>query len=458
MAHFRYCSFPHFLQTVGQTDMKIASTDTYECQTPKKEDKESEQSRNFRIAALQGTVMRISFAFIDSSTILNTFIFRLTGSNTFVGLVGSSEPAGWMWPQLLISNLLEHRPRKMPFYTLGMSIRVAAWLAIVLCTLLIGSRNNMLLAVSFLCLYFIGSSAMGVSTIPYMDIVSKSIEPQRRARFFSMRQFSGGLFSFFIGFFISFILSDKSGLTFPNNYALLFGLTVLSVAASFVIFLAIREPIHPVQAVRKSLWQHLKQGPYFLRTDRNYRRFLFFRVFTNLAGMCMPFYALYAQLRFGIPDSRLGWFISVSALSGVISNAWWGYIGEKHGVRRILISTSALACAAPFVALAVRPLPPSWQLPCYFLVFVINGASMNGMMVGFMTYMLNLAPSLSRPTYLGFINTVLFPLSFVPVLGGAFVSVIDYEGVFAIAMGMGILALFMATRLEDVIHIEDEIQ
>jgi len=78
-------------------------------------------------------------------------------------------------------------------------------------------------------------------------------------------------------------------------------------------------------------------------------------------------------------------------------------------------------------------------------------------MVGFMTYMLNISPSLNRPTYIGFMNTILFPVSFVPVLGGALVSLISYEGVFAISIGMGLLAFFMATRLEEIIRSDEEI-
>ena len=75
--------------------------------------------RNFRFGILQGTFMRINFAFADSSTVLPAFIYKLSGSDILVGLTGSMMTAGWMWPQLLMSNLLEHRPRKMPFYALG---------------------------------------------------------------------------------------------------------------------------------------------------------------------------------------------------------------------------------------------------------------------------------------------------------------------------------------------------
>ncbi len=102
--------------------MKIASTDTLEQASPQRKEKAREQKRNFWIAVLQGTFMRISFAFADSTTVLSAFVYKLTASNTFVGLTGSIISAGWMWPQLLISNLLEHRSRKMPFYALGMSL------------------------------------------------------------------------------------------------------------------------------------------------------------------------------------------------------------------------------------------------------------------------------------------------------------------------------------------------
>ena len=94
--------------------MKIASTDTIETESQSGEEKAQEQKRTFLLAVAQGTFIRISFAFADSTTVLSAFVYRLTNSNTLVGLVGSIGTAGWMWPQLLISNLLEHRPRKMP--------------------------------------------------------------------------------------------------------------------------------------------------------------------------------------------------------------------------------------------------------------------------------------------------------------------------------------------------------
>jgi MFS family permease len=256
---------------------------------------------------------------------------------------------------------------------------------------------------------------------------------------------------------------------FPRNYALLFACSVVGNIGSLIAFLCVHEPIRPVQKKRKSFWQHVEQGPRLLKTDVNYRRFLFFRVFMGISEMAMPFYVPYALLRFGVPESIIGSFVVVLALSEVISNALWGYIGEKYGVRFILIGASALGCLSPLIAISVQFLPPPWRAPSYFLIFAVNGVAGNGVMVGFMTYMLNLAPPKIRPTYLGFLNTLLFPFSFLPVLAGKlvkgfavnalFFSVpipgIDYEGVFVVSLIAGMCAFLMSRQLKDVYHPED---
>lgn len=428
--------------------------------------------------------MRINLAFADASTVLPAFIDRLSGSSLLVGLTGSMMTAGWMWPQLLISNLLEHRPRKMPFYALGMSVRVLAWLAVFFCTITIGAENPMLLAGCFLGFYFLSSSAMGVSTLPYMDIVSKAIEPQRRARFFSLRQLYGGFFAIWVGFLVRAVLGNEAEFTgilgtitrgfktftmyvictichidtdlgFPYNYAFLFICSVSAAFLSFVSFLGVREPIHPVQSSRQPLLQHLKQGPHFLRTDKNYRRFIFFRIAAHFSGMASPFYVPYALKELGVTEATIGFFIVCSALSGVVSNTLWGHIGEKYGVRWLLIITAGLMVIPPTLAFSSGIVTTSLQLPAFFLIFTVGGILGNGMMVGFMSYMLNIAPPRHRPSYIGFMNTLLLPASFAPLIGGILTPYIGYRWLFAISIGICIIAFRIATGLQEIMHEEE---
>ena len=438
-----------------------------------------EEKRNFRWALIQGTFMRMSFSLIDASTILPAFVYTLTRSKILVGLAGSLQAAGWMWPQLLMSNIIEHRPRKMKFYTIGMSIRLTMWLAICLCTIFIGVQKPAILATCFFVLYFIAASSMGISTVPYMDIISKAFNPKLRTQYFILRQLYGGLFAVLLGFFIRAVLGNsseftglfggvtrffkllvdffvfsvlglKSDLTFPHTYALLFGCALIGLSFSFASFLRIHEPIRPVQTVRKPIWEHLKRGPYFLRIDANYRCLLLLRICSQTAGMSTPFFVPYAMQELEISEGTIGSFLVFIALSGVISNVWWGYVGKKHGLRRVLIVAGALTALPSTFAIVARMLPSAWQLPCYFLVFVAEAISISGMWIGFMSYLLNIAPPLHRPTYLGFMNTILFPTSFAPLLGGVLVHLMGYEGLFMFSIGIGILAFLTATRLQGI--------
>ena len=388
--------------------MRTASTDTPDSDIQEKDEKIRERDRNFRLAMLQGTFMRMSFALVDAATILPAFVHTLTQSKILVGLTGSLQPAGWMWPQLLMSNLLEHRPRKMKFYAFGMAVRITMWVAICLSVILIGAQRPVMLAICFLMFYFIAASAMGVSTIPYMDIISKAFGPRRRTQYFSLRQFYGGLCGVLIGFFIRAVLGKESEfvgpfggvtrffkslvnffvfsvlglsseLTFPYTYCVLFICAVVTFSLSVSFFLRIREPVVPVQASRQPIRQHLKRGPYFLRIDANYRRLLLLRICHHSAGMSVPFFVPFAMQNLGISEATIGSFLITMALTGVVSNIWWAHVGKHYGVRWVLIMTAAIMGPAAPVCAYRAVFAFSWRTPCYYLVFSAEGAAVSGM-------------------------------------------------------------------------------
>jgi len=413
------------------------------------------EKRNFRLALLNGIFSRIGFRFVDSGMVLSAFVKELTNSNVMVGLISSTMRAGWMWPQLIMSNILEHRSRKMPFYIFGVAVRSLAWVFIVLLTVLIGARNYILLFVCFYSLYFIACSSMGVSTLPFNDILAKSVPANKRARLFSLRQLIGGFFGIGVGFLVRYILSDRFYLSFPHNYATIFGLSTLMMIGGSISFILAREPVQPVRDERRPFWQHFKRGPYFLKTDRDYRYFLIFRIASTFGAMCTPFYIPYALDRMGISESTIGSFIAVGAASALLSNLLWAYMGEKYGSKSLLIVTQILAFMAPVIAACARYISPSHQIAYYFLVFIVSQAYMNGSVIAYMTYSLNLAPSMSRPTYLGFLNTIMFPMSLVPLLAGIMLEVMSYEWMFIIAAGVSGLAVFIAVNLSNVDTRED---
>jgi MFS family permease len=411
---------------------------------------EKDAKRNFFLAYINGVFASIGFRFIDSSMVLPAFIKQLTKSNILVGLTSSTMVAGSIWLQLFMSNMMEHRPRKMPFYTFGIVVRLTTWVLIILSTSLIGNSNQVLLFAIFYFLYFTFCSSLGISNLPFNDIVAKAIPANRIARLFGTRQFTGEAFGIGVGVLIRFILGERCSLAFPYNYAVIFALGFIGLVISGVSFIWVKEPIEPVHKERQTFREHLKLGPHFLKTDKNYMAFLKFRIFASFGAMSIPFYIPYALDRMKIHASTIGTFTAVGAISALLFNAIWSYIGEKQGSRRLMVVSYSIACIVPMIAVCTRFLPQHLQVTFYLLVFVANQAYTSGSNIAYMTYTLNMAPKMNRPTYLGFMNTLMFPLGFVPVIAGALLRIIPYEYMFSLSAVFSVFGIYFATRLADV--------
>ena len=422
----------------------------------------SEQQRSYRLIMLNGACIMCAFAFVSSSVVLPAFVFKLTASTALVGLVSSIQGAGWLWPQMVISNLVEHRERKKPFYLWPGIVRILTWGLVVAITLLIPPDRPLLLFWIFILLLAINASCSGISGVPFMDIVSKAIPRKRRTRLFSRRKVGGGLLGILAGFVVWYIMSDATGLTFPHNYAVLFALAMIFSALSIITFLMVREPIEPVNEQRTPFRHHLKSGPKLLKRDKDYRALLVCRAFWSLGMMSIPFVIPYAIHTFEISQAMTGPFLSAGAISALFATYTCGRIGERYGDRAMLLSSVGVLAFAPLAAMLVKYVPPvkppsvlgisiglDLRSLALFVPFVINAWGTSGIMIGNMTYLMAIAPSKIRPTYIGFMNTFVFPLTFVPFLAGKLLNYVSYEVIFALAIFFSLIATGAVWRLSE---------
>ena len=117
---------------------------------------------------------------------------------------------------------------------------------------------------------------------------------------------------------------------------------------------------------------------------------------------------------------------------------------------RIIILVSV---AVPMIALATSfvggDLGPALMY-VYALVFILLGVlSSSFFMLGFMSYIVEIAPVSQRPAYVGLGNTVNALMLLAPVLGGWILRVSSYRVLFVVA------ALFPALALIPVWHLID---
>ncbi len=415
----------------------------------------SDAPRNFRLCVANGALCLAGGACFAAETILAGLAFKLTGSAFYVGILASAFAMGWLWPQVIVGSLIEHVQCKKPVYCYTVAARLLS-LSAMGAVLLIWRGGPVTLYWMILALCACFSSAGGACVIPFMDIVAKAIPQQHMSMLFAYRRLIGGVLGFFAGGVVAYVLSDRSGIPYPRQYALLIFLGAVVCGLGYALFISVREPIEPVAATRVSFWTFLKRGPVIFRRDPDYRRLYLFRCFWAFGIMSQVLFVPFAVEHFDAHYKMTGWFSAIVMLAGGFSSLFWGRLSQRFGVVLLLKCCSAMLLLSPLTALALTAMlryPPAaaWlhnhYLWPYIIMFGASTAAFNGNGIAGMVYLLALPPPKRRPTYIGFINTLTFPLTLTPMLAGFLVQQVSYAATFALACVASLGAVAVAFSL-----------
>ncbi len=409
--------------------------------------------RNFSLGLLNGAFFNLFNALLDPSLVLSWFVSQLTTSNFLIGLIVPIQHGGWFLPQLVVSSYLQRRQRKLPFYTYIAGVRVTIWGLMTLAVFLIEDAA-VLLVVFFILLaaYSLGS---GLGGICFVDIVAKAIPPTRRGAFFGWRRFLGGLLALGGSLLVKYILDERRGLAFPDNYAVLFLLSFFTLCVALVCFILVVEPLEPVNKAKITLGKQFRRALDLPRRDKNYRRFLTMRLLLMAAEIATPFYIIYAKQALSVSVSMVGVYLIGATMAGFASTLLWGRISDRRGNKLLIILSSSLGLFIPLIAMSIVPLADllpglrEFTSGLFALVFIVSGGSKAGAMMGNMNFLLEIAPADDRPIYIGLTNTILGIALLASSVGGLIVDLVGFTVLFSLALAFYALALFLTLKLQE---------
>lgn len=409
--------------------------------------------RNFSLGLLNGAFFNLFSALLDPSLVLSWFVSQLTTSNFLIGLIVPIQHGGWFLPQLVVSSYLQRRQRKLPLYIYVAGVRVTIWGLMTLAVFLIEDAAA-LLAVFFILLaaYSLGS---GLGGICFVDIVAKAIPPTRRGAFFGWRRFLGGLLALGGSLLVKYILDERRGLAFPDNYAVLFLLSFFTLCVALGCFILVVEPLELINKAKITLGKQLRRALDLPRRDRNYRRFLTMRLLLMAAEIATPFYIIYAKRALSVSVSMVGVYLTGATMAGFASTLLWGRISDRRGNKLLIILSSSLGLFIPLIAMSIVPLADllpglrEFTSGLFALVFVLSGGSKAGAMMGNMNFLLEIAPADDRPIYIGLTNTILGIALLASSVGGLIVDLVGFTVLFSLALAFYALALFLTLKLQE---------
>ncbi|MBZ9711661.1 MFS transporter [Deinococcus multiflagellatus] len=383
-------------------------------------------NRNERLGIANGWAVFLGDGFLSVSVVVTAFAAKLGAPNWVIGLLPAIAAGGWMLPQLLVAARVRALPHKLPVYRSAALVRTATYVAMVLTAALLSHQPALCLTL-FILAMSLNALASGVSGLPFLEVVSKTVTPGRRPRFFATRNLYGGLLAFGAGLLVRAILG--SDLAFPLNYALIFALGTAAFTFGYWIFGRVDEPPDPPQAPHGTRAE-LRAIPETLR-DGHFRAFLNVRLLLAAGSMAEPFFAVYALRELHYAPAALGVFVMALTGAAPLSNVVWRRVAERKGSRRLIRYATVFAGLAPLWALTVGLLNLSaWA---YLGVFLLSSVANQGFNLGHTNHLLNIAPEHARSRYIGTLNTLVGAALFTPVAGGLLADGLGYAPVFVLS-------------------------
>ncbi len=413
---------------------------------------EREVRRSFVLGILNGTAFGFAEALIDPPVVLTWFISQLTSSNLLIGLVAPLGNAGWFLPQIFVSTRIQRMPRTMPAYVASAVVRTVAWLLVAAAVWMVDDPT--LLLISFFALYSIARVSSGLGGLSFFDVIAKTVPARRRGSFFAWRQLVGGVLGLGGGWIVKTILNSPA-LPFPDGHAFLFLIYCVGMALGMLAFALVREPPGVVSAGPVTMDDQLRRSRRLVQADPVYRRYMAARVALGLTSVALPFYGVYAKNVLGASGGMAGIYVAARIGAMLMFNLSWGRLSDRRGNQLVMRLLSLGSGATALLALGLVGLiglvqPQGSWLPYVALpIFFLDGAVRPAQMMVGSNFLLELAPEGERSLYLGLSNTLLGVVILISGLSGLVVDAFGFAGVFALSIGLSVVAYVFASGLPE---------
>lgn len=406
---------------------------------------------NWTFLFFESALFTIATSLVNQTTVLPLLIERLSGSTVVVGIASGLFTGAWLLPQVFIAGAVSGLSRKMPVVRAGVWSSRSFFFVGGLFLWYVGARRPTVTLAAVLASVVLFYALDAVAAVPWFDVMSKCIPPNRRGRLFGFSEVLGGICGIGTGMVVRYVLGSTSPWTFPANFAVLFfGAAVIYQIGSFLLSLVREPPNEVAQDKRLTLRQVLKQMPGILTGDRGFRRLVLVRLATGFVGVASAFYVLHATQRMGLGTEASGYFASAQVVGALAAGLLTSVVQDHWGPLAHVRVMGVLAALPASIALLIEPvslLIGARVFYLYLFLFFLLGLFAGSSSWPFFNYSLEYASEDKRPSYVGLLNTLGGFNMLAPALGGWVVKAFSYQAVFGLALGFAALGLILSKGL-----------
>jgi MFS family permease len=390
-----------------------------------------------------------ALGFLSPTTVIPVLMRQLTSSAPLVGLMTTVWAGAWLLPQLPAGRWLSGKPRKKPTLLLASGLGRPSLLLLAILYVLVRPSDSAALLVGLFAGVIIFRATDSIAAVAWFDILCKAVPAHRRGRLVGAGQILGSLAALGAAAVVRWALGPV-GPQFPSNFALLFALAFVGTAISWVGLTALVEPPELVENGASQQMNVIAHARHVVRSDRAFRLVTLVRLLSGLTGLALPFYVVHATRELGLPPSFVGLAVGTQNVAGIMSSMALGALTERGGSVRVIQISALTATLAPLAAILLHILSGGHAALIsagYMLIFAALSVVDNSYLLGYLNYVMEIAPPGERPAYLGLTNTLSGVLVVLPLVGGALLQITSYPVLFGTAATGAVLGLLLSTRL-----------
>ncbi len=403
-----------------------------------------EQPRSFLLQLLANSLTKLGDSIASPRLVLAWLLSTLGAPAVFVAMLVPVRESLALLPQLFIAQFLRERAVRKVFWVAGAIVQAGALGAMLVAALTI---EGAALGIAIIGALAVFSLARGVCSVTAKDVLGKTVSRTRRGRLTGQSASIAGAIALVVAAIVVFAPAlDASRMLF----ALLLGIAALLWLVAALLYARIPE-MPGATSGGGNAFREAVRSLGLLVHDRQFAAFVWTRVLLVATAFAIPYLVVLVARAGSAGATTLGAMLAADGLAGLVAGAAWGRFADRsaRGVMTAAASLSVLVMiAALLLAGFARPLLGHVAVAAALLFAA--AVAHHGVRVGRKTYLVDMADSENRASYVAVSNTVMGVVLFAGVLLGWLDHARGASAVLMLLAVIGAFAAFRSARLPDV--------
>ena len=250
--------------------------------------------------------------------------------------------------------------------------------------------------------------ALGVIIPIWTEFLSHVFPRANRGHYLGVSFAFNSVGGFIGGILIKILLN--SSIAFPNNFGWGFMIMGSSILIGILSFLFFNVDSKPADVSHKTIADFLSETKAIILTHKNFRYYLFSRIFITAHFPAMSLYAVYTQDLFGFDISEAGVFTVLQVVAFGVGSVFAGKIGDRWGHK------TAITLSFSGYLLAIICTIMASSMTYVYAIFLFLGLGQGGFMPSALNMIYEFAETRDSKIYMALIDTFLAPFILVMII------------------------------------------